>query len=644
MIENYDAIKFYSNKDMSIGHNLEKAEPIIEAFDSSKEYSDINEVIELFNIQELMSSGVALEKWDSQTITRLSNTCKRFSEIIGRFFSKIMDSNIKTSFQSLNRLYVEDFWLLFSKYKVFSRVSGKTVVELLDEDVAALWPILEHKNIVLSYDHELAEFMRTSEQTAELLLGSLLSERDCQYFFPKSLLPTEYESIFEVYIDSESPNPNYLNLLAISRSTEECPISPKLRLKAKRRYYEVVKRMSLQSQGFEYGVNVAFDDNEPFVSSGPISEGISQYTYSARWIKENLDYPTLLNNFRYLFDQVDACWRSNLPSVESQIGVIEKNLGIKGKNEYKTGVFFRQQDMKTLFQIRGYREILTGNGIDIEDLFRWFFEDYLPKEFHTEGFAYSPSSNGTTFLEKCRNIACEIDGVLKQFSAFLQNGEIDRELYESSSESVPFSCIGSWSKKKYAYADSQDLRTEMFLLFSDQAPVNFTEKTQSKYRSFASLIVSESMKRNDFFQHQLPTIDWLIARGSIAEDKDGLFQISLPRVLILKDLFDHDVICPNYYRSASEMIDSMVQQKDLRYESTLFSEPEQAYLNYELNHSQFSNGRDLRNKYAHSSYSKDLRVQEEDYDRLLRIMALVVIKINEEFCLKYPLDRHMSAE
>ena len=38
MIENYDAIKFYSNKDMSIGHNLEKAEPIIEAFDSSKEY------------------------------------------------------------------------------------------------------------------------------------------------------------------------------------------------------------------------------------------------------------------------------------------------------------------------------------------------------------------------------------------------------------------------------------------------------------------------------------------------------------------------------------------------------------------------------------------------------------------------------
>ena len=82
----------------------------------------------------------------------------------------------------------------------------------------------------------------------------------------------------------------------------------------------------------------------------------------------------------------------------------------------------------------------------------------------------------------------------------------------------------------------------------------------------------------------------------------------------------------------------MITNGDLRYESTLFSTPEQAYLNFQLNRSEFSNGLDLRNKYIHSSYSQDAQVQEQDYDRLLRIMALVVMKINEEFCLKYPVD------
>ena len=81
-------------------------------------------------------------------------------------------------------------------------------------------------------------------------------------------------------------------------------------------------------------------------------------------------------------------------------------------------------------------------------------------------------------------------------------------------------------------------------------------------------------------------------------------------------------------------IHELIRNNDLRYGSTLFSEPEQAYLNYQLNQAEFSNGLDLRNKYIHSSYSRDPRIQEEDYDRLLRIMALVVMKVNEEFCLR----------
>ena len=53
-----------------------------------------------------------------------------------------------------------------------------------------------------------------------------------------------------------------------------------------------------------------------------------------------------------------------------------------------------------------------------------------------------------------------------------------------------------------------------------------------------------------------------------------------------------------------------------------------------LNKSEFSNGLDLRNKYSHDTHSMNEKVQIQDYLELLKIMTLVIIKINEEFCLR----------
>ena len=66
----------------------------------------------------------------------------------------------------------------------------------------------------------------------------------------------------------------------------------------------------------------------------------------------------------------------------------------------------------------------------------------------------------------------------------------------------------------------------------------------------------------------------------------------------------------------------------------LFSKPEQDYLNYKLNKASYSNGLDLRNKYAHSTYTKNENTQYVDYINLLKIMILIITKINEEFCLR----------
>ena len=68
--------------------------------------------------------------------------------------------------------------------------------------------------------------------------------------------------------------------------------------------------------------------------------------------------------------------------------------------------------------------------------------------------------------------------------------------------------------------------------------------------------------------------------------------------------------------------------------SSLLSKPEWEYFNYVLNKAEFSNGLDLRNKYIHDTNSLDERKQQDDYIFLLKMFIILVIKINEEFCLQ----------
>ena len=70
------------------------------------------------------------------------------------------------------------------------------------------------------------------------------------------------------------------------------------------------------------------------------------------------------------------------------------------------------------------------------------------------------------------------------------------------------------------------------------------------------------MSLSDFAKFQVPSIEWLVKRGSIQETIDGILNINADRVFVLKDLFEHEVICPNYYHRTRNIIDRMVQNDD----------------------------------------------------------------------------------
>ena len=146
--------------------------------------------------------------------------------------------------------------------------------------------------------------------------------------------------------------------------------------------------------------------------------------------------------------------------------------------------------------------------------------------------------------------------------------------------------------------------------------------------------MSEEMRRSEFFEYQLPSIDWLIEKNVVYVDNNDVLRLNREYVAILADMYKHEVVCVQYYGKYKPVLTEMKDSNDIRTERTLFSVPETNYLNYMLNRAEYSNGKDLRNKYIHSTYPMDEDVQMQDYMDLLKIMIIIIGKINEEFLIK----------
>ncbi|HJF00183.1 MAG TPA: hypothetical protein K8W23_09015, partial [Sellimonas intestinalis] len=82
------------------------------------------------------------------------------------------------------------------------------------------------------------------------------------------------------------------------------------------------------------------------------------------------------------------------------------------------------------------------------------------------------------------------------------------------------------------------------------------------------------------------------------------------------------------------LFDLLYDKRIIKMESTLFSLPEQNWIDYLLNKSKYNNGLDIRNKYMHGTQS-DSNAEGVHYQYYFYILLLLIeymIKINDEFC------------
>lgn len=440
--------------------------------------------------------------------------------IIAKYFHNLDILKIKSFYNKISRQYQEDFWRLFSRFKVYEKVKNEEFTSILYEFNVSIYLLLIHQSIVKYFDNEISDYMKHSKLTAVALIKHYLVQKEIKYYIPESLLLEDQLAIIENYINSKEANPNYLELLYESRSRKEFPISDKIRLRAKRRYSEFVEKDSISESGLLYNLTVSFSNiKEAIRVSG---EDLLNYkvTYSRLWVKDNLDNATLLNNFIYLFEYVDYHNRLTLPFKEYELGFLEKFAGVKGIKRYNIGLAFNFKNMLSLMQIKLYCQALSEFDKRLENIFKWFFEEYLWNEFGVEGFNLSIPSENSTFLEKVGTVCSEIDSILSQFNVYIENGEIDRELLEISRNSPLIEDIPSFFERKYGYIEDRELLNISEYLFSDQSQLGYIENKAS-YSNFEELIVNENVLISDFPAYNRVLITSLIEKNIIYKNEQG---------------------------------------------------------------------------------------------------------------------------
>lgn len=623
---------------MKRAYKLREIDTILEVYSSKQKVNDINHILDLYAIYELLKEGNKLTIWDEATINKYNAISKDFPKVIGVFVSQIENDNFLEIYDNVSNLNRFDFWKLFNDFKMFEKISPDTFSELLKLDVS-LYYILAYKKIVEKYDECLSNYIIANEDSIEIILNKILSYdgNSSDIIIPKSLTPEVIVNLANKYIDFSRPNPNLLDLIAGSRFSSDFPITDEIRLKAKTAYHQYWENAKKDMTLFKNGIEVSFKPNLTVEKYEKYEEHTLKYEYDSNWISENLDFPTLLNNFIYLFDFTDNNFRSSYVYKSNESGIFEDIFNKRGKTDYPKNYMFNIKNSAFSLKLTGYIYELKKHDIILEEIFEWFFKIYLKEEFNVEGFLYFAPSTNATILEKCILLSCAIDTVLKQFNMFQIYGQINRELFEMSSGHIVFGNIKSLCKNKYIYVDSVNLKKEQYLLFSDQSLLSYIEKTKDKYKNLPHLLRCENLTKYDFYEYQLSDIEWLISRKSIIYNENGFLKPNIERTLLLKDLYDNEVSCYQYNKQQEPLIIELLNNKDLKVESSLFTVQEQQYLNFVLNRAEFGNGLDLRNKYVHGTYSLNLNRQESDYIELLKVMILIIIKINEEFCLKFPL-------
>ncbi|MGH1050527.1 hypothetical protein [Bacillus cytotoxicus] len=617
---------------MACGWQLEK---IVEKVNNEVIDSEwgITDLLDFHNVLKYISVERFSDYIVEETSVDIKAYEKKIKQKIGIFMGCYKDVflNLYDEIEFGNK---GDFFEILEGYKIYQKIEINDFRHFLEKSNVHIYIVLKFKRLTEYFNEAVKDVLLADSRNAETILSKYLKKDDL--YLPPSLNETDILNLIDEYIDSPQVNINVLRQIINFPTNKGLNIPDKIKLHAKRKAKEEEEKVFTKGTGIESGVRISYPQEQDEAILVTMDGRTADIKVSRKWIEENIDFPTLWNNFIYLFGFFDGTMRLAIDSKKSDSSALESVFRPQGEHLYNQSTSFYFKEMLSNAEIYSYVNVLNVLSIRLEEMIEWFFEIYLKEEFQINDFIVKMPSSEASYFEKCRTILPEIDRIFKQYNTLIEDGMIDQELIQMSSSSFKNKDIKSFNRKKYVYSSSDWYKTASFLLFSDQSSIVYLPNKEEEYKNFFDLITLENLTRSDFEEYQLKDIQWLFDNNLICESNMGYLEFADQRAIyILKELYYKEVMSYWHYpQDIQVLIEELSTRNLVDFENSLFSRNEQDYLDYYLNKSKFTNGHDIRNKYLHGTNTNDEKQYESDYYLILKLFVIIVIKINDDLCIK----------
>ena len=436
----------------------------------------------------------------------------------------------------------------------------------------------------------------------------------------------EINNLAKEYCNTDSINPNYLQLIVEYKKLSRFEFDDEIKLLAKRTIEEFLEKNSDISSTLQFSQSVSIDNLE-------IDKLFHLEKHKIILNKSLLDkyhdYPTLLNNFIYFIGFFN--YEIGLPWLIANEETFSFSRFFSLKSSTNFNDFHPQLKATYSLLFFAYFVYLQQNEIDVEEIIEWYFNVYLKDELNITGFHFHASNKDSSFYERGKCIISEMDSILDQYELFFRIGEIDQDLLEIKSSTSSYATLKSFNEKKFLkLSDKLDNSALFSALFSDQSPLSYISSKEEHKTFFKH--VKEGVKISDFDDYQVKQINILIEQNLLKLSNEVIRFTNFQEINILYKLWKSGTYCL-YYKDKLilNIAENLCKKGYCEYSDNLFSEHESNYLSYILDDKKYGNGLKIRNKFSHGKFGYKREEEHlQNYLELLQIVIFYVMRINDE--------------
>lgn len=628
---------------MSIGYNLVLAEKAIIKYQNATP-SNINDVIELYHIKKILDNNCRLTTWDDDYLNQLKVQVKDYNGIIAKFFKAISVEQIEVIYESIEWGYRQTFWDIIDQFKMFNIISADVLKRIAQENTNDFRTILKCGFIVEKFKGIIRDILLSKSDSAHIIIDKYIarhnSPSDRELFLPSNLTMEDKEYIISRYLESDSPNLNYVRLICQNKDEQKNLIlSPLIKVKANKLAEKLNDELMNDERTVivEQKVGIEFSNIEGIKPcSFKMENDIPKYTYSVRFIKQ-CDNVQLIANSCYLFNWMNRHFLLELINKNSEVDVLESIAFDMSKNAYPAFNYFLTKNRISLCQLCGYNDILTGMQTSVEQELKKLYEVHLKDKYNYPSLVLNFPNVTDSWLNKCRVLLPELDSVVKQYNTYVEYDEVDIDIIKYSK---PLKVTEGKSLLINKYfeinKDNIDISRVLYNMFASGAMLNYVEPYKDKhYHCLYDLLSNEnSVSYNNYEDDQKHEIDFLVNQNILKKDDNGLLSLfNIEQTIALQSLWEYHACAYWHYNTEGRnALDEMFTKGWVVKKDNLLTTEERKYFSYCLDNSEFTNGLAYRNHYAHGSTppKDNENIHQTAYFTILKLLTILILKIEDD--------------